>query len=347
MHTENLLTGDAAAAEIAETVSLLKSQHETADIVVAAAKTGATRRLRRQPRRYLRCSAKGAITVHIAIGLPSHIASVPGSLLAQWARRAEQRGFAELAAIDRLVYESLDAVVALSVAAGATTNIGLMTNVLLAPLYPPVLLAKQVTTLADASGGRLTLGLGIGSRPDDYTAIGVDYRQRGRILDQAVALLRDTCDAKTVAGDKALIPAPVRIPILFGGRADATVRRAATIGDGWTAGTLRDYANQSALADRVRTAWAEAGRAGRPRLQASVNFAFGDTETVAAGRAHLQTYYGFKLAYAALNVADMLTSADEAAQTIRAYHNLGFDGLVFNPCVADIDQVDRLADAVL
>ncbi|MEY8015425.1 MULTISPECIES: LLM class flavin-dependent oxidoreductase [Mycobacterium] len=285
--------------------------------------------------------------MHIGIGLPSHVAHVPGPLTARWARRAEQRGFAHLAAIDRLVYESLDSIVALSVAAGATTEIGLMTNVLLAPLYPAVLLAKHVTSLADASGGRLTLGLGIGSRPDDYTAAGVDYRRRGRILDQTVAVLRDTCDAKTVTGDKALGPAPVRIPILFGGRADATIRRAVTIGDGWTAGALRDYANQSVLADRVRAAWREADRPGRPRLQASVNFAFGDAGTVASGRAHLQRYYGFKPDYARLNVADMLTSLRDAAQTVVAYRDLGFDGLVFHPCVADIDQIDRLADAVL
>ena len=101
------------------------------------------------------------------------------------------------------------------------------------------------------------------------------------------------------------------------------------------------------LADRVRAAWAEANRAGRPRLSASVNFALGDAETVAAGRAHLQRYYGFKPDYAALNVADMLTSPLDAAQTVRAYRDLGFDGVVFHPCVADLDQVDRLADALL
>ena len=86
---------------------------------------------------------------------------------------------------------------------------------------------------------------------------------------------------------------------------------------------------------------------GRPWLQACVNFALGDADTVAAGRAHLQSYYGFKPDYAALNVADMLTSADEAAHTVCAYRDLGFDGLVFHPCVADIDQVERLAEAVL
>ncbi len=97
----------------------------------------------------------------------------------------------------------------------------------------------------------------------------------------------------------------------------------------------------------MRTAWADAGRTGRPWLAASVNFALGDDDTVAAGRGHLQSYYGFKPDYAALNVADMITSADEATQTVHAYLDLGFDGLVFHPCVAGIDQVDRLSEAVL
>lgn len=285
--------------------------------------------------------------MHIEIGLPSHIAHVRGRLTVEWARRAEHRGFAGLAAIDRLVYPSLDAMTALAVAAGATTGIRLTFNVLLAPLYPAVLLAKQVSTLAEASGGRLRLGLGVGSRCDDYTAVGVDYQRRGRILDETAALLRAACEAEVVTGDQPLCPAPVRIPILFGGRADATIRRAVTVGDGWTAGALRDYANQSVFAERVRAAWAARGRSGRPWLQASVNFAFGDDEAVAAGRRHLQSYYGFKPDYAALNVADMLTTPQEAAQTVRAYADLGFDRLVFHPCVPDTGQVDRLANAVL
>jgi alkanesulfonate monooxygenase SsuD/methylene tetrahydromethanopterin reductase-like flavin-dependent oxidoreductase (luciferase family) len=270
--------------------------------------------------------------MHITIGLPSHIAHAPGALTAEWARRAEQLGFAGLAAIDRLVYAGLDSIVALSVAAGATTGIGLTTNVLLAPLYPAALLTKQIATLADASGGRLTLGLGVGSRPDDYAAVGVDYRRRGRILEETAALLRDAC---------------VGTPLLFGGRADATIRRAVTTGDGWTAGAVRDYPSQSAFAHRVRAAWAHQGRPGRPRLQASVNFALGDSDAIAAGRAHLQSYYGFKPEYAALNVADMVTSAADAAQTVQAYRDLGFDSLVFHPCVPDIGQVDSLAQGVL
>lgn len=285
--------------------------------------------------------------MQIGIGLPSHIAHAPGPLTVPWARRAEGRGFAGLATIDRLVYESLDSVVALSMAAGATSDIGLVTNVLLAPLYPAALLAKQLATLTDVAGDRLTLGLGVGNRTDDYAAVDVDFGRRGRVLDRTVGLLHDAWSATPVAGDKALCPRPVRIPILFGGRSEATMRRAVTLGDGWSAGALRDYANQSSFADRIRAGWREAGRPGRPRLHASVNFAFGDEDTVRLGREHLGRYYGFKPDYAALNVADMLTTPQDAAATVRAYRDLGFDGLVFHPCVAGIDQVDRLADAVL
>ncbi|WP_414686168.1 LLM class flavin-dependent oxidoreductase [Mycobacterium sp.] len=221
----------------------------------------------------------------------------------------------------------------------------MFTNVLLAPLCPAALLAKQLATVADFAGDRLTLGLGVGSRPDDYAAVGVDFGRRGRVLDQTVGLLRAAWRPEAVAGDTGLCPAPVRIPVLFGGRSPSTIRRVATTGDGWSAGALRDYANQSSFADRVRDAWREAGRPGQPRLHASVNFAFGGEETVRLGRAHLQDYYGFKPEYAALNVADMLTSPQDAAATARAYRDLGFDGLIFHPCVAGLEQVDRLADA--
>jgi alkanesulfonate monooxygenase SsuD/methylene tetrahydromethanopterin reductase-like flavin-dependent oxidoreductase (luciferase family) len=285
--------------------------------------------------------------MQIGIGLPNHVAGVRGSLISEWARRAEQRGFASVTTIDRLVYPSLDSIVALSAAAGATRHIGLVTNVLLAPVYPAAALAKQLASLADIAGNRLTLGLGVGSRADDYTATGADFHQRGRVFDQTVELMRHAWQAEVVTGDVPLCPAPVRIPVLFGGASPATVRRVATVGDGWAAGAVRDYANQSLFADKVRDAWREAARAGEPWLNASVNFALGDEPTVRAGHVNLRNYYGFVPEYAELNVTDMLTSPQDAAATVRAYRDLGFDGLLFHPSVASLEQLERLADAVL
>lgn len=285
--------------------------------------------------------------MQIGIGLPNQISGVPGSVISEWARRAEERGFASVTTIDRVVYPSLDSLVALAVAAGATRDLGLVTNVLLAPLYPAAPLAKQLGSLAEISGNRLTLGLGVGSRTDDYAVCGADFRQRGRKLDEAVEVMRREWRADPSNVAAALCPAPVQIPILFGGRSPATVRRIATVGDGWAAGAVRDYRSQSSFADTVRSAWQQAGRAGKPWLNASVNFALGDAATVRAGHASLRNYYGFAPEYAELNVADMVAVPDDAAATVRAYRDLGFGGLLFHPTVASIDQLDRLADAVL
>ena len=280
--------------------------------------------------------------MRIGIGLPNHVAGVSGAVIGSWARRAEERGFESLTTIDQLLYPSLDSVIALAVAAGATSTVGLVTNVLLAPLYSTPVLAKQLGSLAACAGDRLTVGIGVGSRADDYDAVGVDFARRGRILDeQLVAMRRDW------GVNAGLCPAPVQIPLLFGGRSEATIRRATTIGDGWVAGALRDFETQSAYAGRIRAGWQAAGRAGTPQIHASVNFALGTDTTVQRGRDHLARYYGFKPDYAQLNVDDMIHSADDARAAVRAYRDLGFDRLLFHPAVASIDQVDLLADAVL
>lgn len=175
----------------------------------------------------------------------------------------------------------------------------------------------------------------------------MDFSSRGRLLDDQAGTLSAVWRGVQEGDGTALLPAPVDVPLLFGGRSAATVRRATTVGDGWVAGALREYVWQAEFADRVRAKWLEAGRAGAPFIQASVNFAFGDAEVIDSGHDNLGRYYGFKPDYAARNVADMLTSAQEARDTVQAYADLGFDRLLFHPTVAALDQVDLLADAVL
>jgi alkanesulfonate monooxygenase SsuD/methylene tetrahydromethanopterin reductase-like flavin-dependent oxidoreductase (luciferase family) len=283
----------------------------------------------------------------IGIGLPNNVVGVPGPLMVDWARRAEQRGFESVTTIDRLIYPSIDSVIALALAAGATTNLALVTNILLAPLYPPAILAKQLAALALAAGDRLAIGIAVGAREDDYIAAGVEFDKRGRLLDQEVTALREAWNGKPVVGDSSIVPQPVDIPLLFGGRGKATLRRATTVGDGWVAGALRDYPGQAEFLDRVRQGWRAAGRVGEPTNHASVNFAIGGRDVADAGRRHLAHYYGFKPDYAKLNVDDLITTPQDARDTVRAYSDLGFDRVLFHPAVASLDQVDRLADAVL
>jgi len=110
--------------------------------------------------------------MQIGIGLPSPVLDVPGRLLIEWARRAEERGLSSLATIDRIAYPSYDSLTVLAAAAAVTDRIGLLTNILLGPAYTPVVLAKVTASLDQLSGGRLTLGLGVGARPDDFQLTG-------------------------------------------------------------------------------------------------------------------------------------------------------------------------------
>ena len=103
--------------------------------------------------------------MRIGIGLPNPVLDVPGRLVLDWAGRAEERGFSSLATIDRIAYPSYDSLTALTAAAAVTERIGLLTNILLGPAYSPVQLAKVTASLDQLSGGRLTLGLGVGGRP--------------------------------------------------------------------------------------------------------------------------------------------------------------------------------------
>ncbi|SOX53478.1 LLM class flavin-dependent oxidoreductase, partial [Mycobacterium ahvazicum] len=285
--------------------------------------------------------------VKLGIGLPNHVADVSGPAIVQWARRSEEVGFESVTTIDRLFYPSVDSLIALAAAAGATKQLTLVTNVLLAPMYPVVLLAKQLGGLARISGGRLVAGLGVGNRADEYVGTGADFHRRGRILDWQVERLRSLWAGEPVADDTALCPAPVRIPLLFGGRSAATVRRVIDTGDGWAAGAVRHYDVQAQLVEQIRAGWQAAGRPARPYLQASVNFGLGPAETVAAGRDHLARYYGFVPEYAQVNVADMVCSAADARETVSRYRDLGFDRLLFHPTTEGLEQVDLLADAIL
>jgi alkanesulfonate monooxygenase SsuD/methylene tetrahydromethanopterin reductase-like flavin-dependent oxidoreductase (luciferase family) len=285
--------------------------------------------------------------MELGIGLPNHIAGVSGTTVIDWARRAEQRGFESVTAIDRMLYPGIDPLIALAAAAGATKGLTLVTNVLLAPLYPVVPLAKQLAGVDQMCGGRLVVGLGVGNRPDDYASTGSDFGRRGRILDGQVEQMRRLWSGDPVGADGALCPAPARIPLLFGGRSAATVRRVIAVGDGWAAGAVRHYEAQAELAEQIRAGWQAAERNGRPYLQASVNFGLGPAAAVAAGRHHLARYYGFSPEYAQVNVDDMVCSAEDARETVRRYRELGFDRLLFHPTVTAVEQLDRLADAIL
>jgi alkanesulfonate monooxygenase SsuD/methylene tetrahydromethanopterin reductase-like flavin-dependent oxidoreductase (luciferase family) len=286
----------------------------------------------------------------VGIGFPNTIKGVPGRRLVEWAQRAEERGFAGLTTVDRLAYPSHDSLATLAAAAGATTRIELVTNVLLAPVYPAPLLAKTAASIDQLSGGRLTLGLAPGGRADDYTLVGRDFHRRGRDFDAALELLHRAWAGEVIEGSdgQPITPPPVqggRIPILFGGYSESAFVRMARWGAGFSIGGIPASAAAGTV-EQVHAAWQDAGREGAPRIAALMYYSLGE-EVAADSRAYLYDYYSFARVFAGQVDEAALRSPEALRTEAAAFEEVGVTELYLNPTVGSLDQVDRLADVLL
>lgn len=280
--------------------------------------------------------------MRISIAFPNTIPGSAGSVLIEWARQAELRGFHGVAATERLVYGGHEPMLVLAAAAAATSRISLSTNIMVGPLRPAAILAKEAATLASLSGGRFTLGVGPGVRNDDFLAAEREFSGRGATFDDQLAAIRRIWDG---ADPVITAPADHRVRVLIAGLSDAAVRRVVRWGDGWTAPGLEPSDILPTVA-KVRSTWTEAGRSGSPRIVALARFAIGaDIETEAD--AFIRDYFGVLGAEAESFVAKTPRSAPELRQLLAALADGGVDEVVFHPCSAELSQVHRLADIVL
>jgi probable F420-dependent oxidoreductase len=168
-------------------------------------------------------------------------------------------------------FESVaDGIVALGYVAAATSRIRLGTAVVNLPYYSPVLLAKQLATLDVVSGGRLSVGAGVGWSEDEYAATGVPFRRRGRRMDECLRCLKLVWTEELVefGGEFYEIPAsridpkPVQRPhppVLVGGYTLGALRRAVSLANGYIGGNL-PLAELAVVVERLRAAAREAGR---------------------------------------------------------------------------------------
>jgi probable F420-dependent oxidoreductase len=218
----------------------------------------------------------------LGFGLPvSGVWATPENLVA-FARRAEDLGYGSLWTYQRLLapaetdwgpqYRSvLDSVVALSFAAAVTSRIRLGVAVVNAPFMPPAMLAKQLASLDVVSRGRLDAGLGLGWAPEEFAALGVPMEGRGDRLEETVACLRALWGPDPVSFDGTFVnvppsrfdPKPVQhphLPILLGATAEAGLRRAGRIADGWISSSRFDARQIQSAVTTVRSAAESAGR---------------------------------------------------------------------------------------
>jgi alkanesulfonate monooxygenase SsuD/methylene tetrahydromethanopterin reductase-like flavin-dependent oxidoreductase (luciferase family) len=279
--------------------------------------------------------------MEVGVGLPAAVPGTDGSTLLEWARRADRGPFASVGVLDRLRYDAYDPFVALAAAAAVTERVRLVTMVVIAPLRSGALLAKEAASLDQVSGGRLTLGVALGARQDDYETAGVEHRSRGRRFSEQLAEMREIWEGSA----DGVGPAPARKggpELLVGGLAGAAHARAARYADGYVhnGGPPRAFAR---AASEAHAAWRDLGRPGRPRLYGQSYFALGDEER---GAEYLRHYYAFTGPFAEKIAAANLTTAQAVRDQVRGYAEAGCDHLVLLPTVADPEQLDRLADVL-
>ena len=283
----------------------------------------------------------------IGIGLPSTIPGIPGRLILEWARAAEQAGFSSLGTLDRIVYANLETVPTLAAVAAVTDRIGLTTAILIGPYRGNgALLAKQLATVDAIAGGRLRAGIAVGGRADDYEATGTPFAERGRNFDAQLAEMRAVWAQEPHGHAGPIGPAPVQPggpPLLIGGNAPAAFRRLTEYGAGWIQGGGGPDAF-TAGADQARRAWREAGRAGQPHLAALAYVSLGD-DAEAHARRYLSDYYSFIGEFAERIAGSALTTPQKVAGAVAAFTEAGCDELILFPCNPDIAQVPLTASA--
>jgi probable F420-dependent oxidoreductase len=197
---------------------------------------------------------------------------VTGASIAKVARSAEELGFTGIFATDHPFasvefldsgsgQHTLDPFVALAVAASATSTIKILTYVCVLPYRNPFLLGKAAASLQAVSDGRLILGVGSGHLKAEFQALGVDFAQRGNLLDEGLVALRrawaeDSVEMRGLhfeASGNTLLPRLRSIPpIWVGGNSNRAIQRAVQIGDGWV-----PMVSPRVLGDKRRSAFLE------------------------------------------------------------------------------------------
>ena len=289
----------------------------------------------------------------VGIALPSIDAFGNGSPVVQVARAAERAGFDHVWVPDHLVFHRpiLEATIAMALVAGATECIRVGSAILNPTLRSIVWLAKQLSTLATLAPDRILLGVGVGGEYEpEFRAAGVDRRQRGRRLDEALELLPrllageavrfSGCEEVDCAG---FAPVPAALPpLLIGGRGEAALRRSARCGDAWLPMWLDP---EEIVSSRERLAEL-AAQHGRPvpgvALVAFVNVC----ADVAAGTAEaaelVQRQYG--MPFERVQRWTLVGPFEQIAERLAAYRDAGVDGFCLSPASPrPLEQVQRMA----
>jgi probable F420-dependent oxidoreductase len=275
-----------------------------------------------------------------------------------FAKKCEVMGLHSMWTIDRIAYDNLEPLTLLAAAASVTQKIRIGTSVLLPALRHPALLAKTIATLDFISNGRVTIGVGFGSRENDFTAVEVPFEKRGSRAVECVQLMKRlwTEDNVTHKGrffnvqNLTLGPRPIQKPhppIFTGGGAEVSLKRAGIWANGFICG--------SSAIPEFSTAWEKiaqyaraAGRNPNEIEKAGLTFMVINDDTAKAVETlnnYVMRYYGRLRGDVAST--SLVGSASAIADRIEAFLSTGLDTLIIGLADPDPKQLDLFGEKVL
>ena len=290
--------------------------------------------------------------MEIGVGLPTNLRGTNKDLVLRWAATAEAAGFASLCMGERLTYSGYDWVLALTAAASVTTRIRLLSNVIILPIHPPGVVAKQALSLDDYSGGRFTLGVGLGTPLDDYDVAPSPRAGRGKRFEESLRTIRELFKGESLIPEtRAIGPAPVRRggpEILLGSNGLKALRRTGAFADGavtWSFGADPEEARRMLAV--VNDSWRENGRAGKPRFVCGCYYAAGPSAEADLA-AYFREYYPNVLPgqVEQLLAAVRTVTPDAIRDTVRRMQDVGCDEFIFVPVKPDMVHLEGLAEIV-
>lgn len=272
----------------------------------------------------------------------------------------DEAGFDSLWSLENPLADQPEPLVWLAAAAVQRPQLTIGTAALIAPLREPVLLARQLATVDRLTNGRLIAGFAVGRRREDYDLIGLDFANRGLLLEDVVAVVRRCASGEpfefTGATGSWHSDAPVGLlprsivgpPLLIGGQADRALRRAVAIGDGYLGGATSGPAHAVAASRRLTELHDEAGTTDQPFLRVTNLFVQLGADATAAmeqATATLQARHRGHLAYDPAEVV-VAGDAENIARRVLELTDAGYTGVNLVPVTMDLGQVAALKAVV-
>ncbi len=288
----------------------------------------------------------------ISMTLPVMEPGLDREALRRWVQVVEAGPWHSLAMGERIAFVNPELTTLLAACAVLTERVQLVTTVVIGPMHDPVWLAKQLATVDVLSGGRLSVGLGIGGREEDYIAVGADLSAKTNDeLVRRAQKLRALWSGEPIGRgiDRALEPKPVQPggpELLAGALGPRAIAKAARWADGLSGFSWGPDAGEIATAfDRAREAWQTADKPA-PRLSVGFWFAAGDDPRDQIG-GHLRRYLSWLPSSFVDSVVPTTGFAGDASAlraTLDELAALGTDEVFLVPTSIDVAQVERVAD---